>query len=92
MVTVRGQHAVAVTSGQVERVRLKPAAPTPCVEAVTAIEAADWLLFGPGSWYTSVIPHLLVPGIAEAITASTARRLVTLKPRHGKRNVRTVAR
>jgi uncharacterized cofD-like protein len=76
--TVRGQHAVAITPGQVERVRLRPAAPTPCAEAVTAIEEADWLLFGPGSWYTSVIPHLLVPGIAEAITASGARRLVTL--------------
>jgi uncharacterized cofD-like protein len=36
------------------------------------------LLFGPGSWFTSVIPHLLVPDLAVAVTASRARRLVTL--------------
>ena len=39
---------------------------------------ADWLIFGPGSWYTSVLPHLLVPELADAIVSSPARRLVTL--------------
>jgi len=46
--------------------------------AVDAVKSADWLVFGPGSWFTSVIPHLLVPDLADAITASFARRLVTL--------------
>jgi uncharacterized cofD-like protein len=45
---------------------------------VQAVQDADWLIFGPGSWYTSVIPHLLVPELAAAIVASPARRLVTL--------------
>jgi uncharacterized cofD-like protein len=54
------------------------AAPAACAEAVTAVRAADWLIFGPGSWYTSVLPHLLVPGLADAIVSSPARRLVTL--------------
>ncbi|MEU4567398.1 2-phospho-L-lactate transferase CofD family protein [Micromonospora sp. NPDC023956] len=76
--TVRGQHQVAVTTGRVEALRLTPAAPVACPEAVTAIRDADWLIFGPGSWYTSVLPHLLVPGLAAAIVASPARRLVTL--------------
>jgi uncharacterized cofD-like protein len=75
---VRGQHAVAVTPGHVEVLRISPAAPPACVEAVSAVAAADWLIFGPGSWYTSVIPHLLVPDLAAAILASPARRLVTL--------------
>ncbi|MET7970825.1 uridine diphosphate-N-acetylglucosamine-binding protein YvcK [Micromonospora sp. NPDC005305] len=75
---VRGQHQVAVTSGTVESLRLTPAAPAACAEAVTAVRAADWLIFGPGSWYTSVLPHLLVPGLADAIVSSPARRLVTL--------------
>jgi uncharacterized cofD-like protein len=75
---VRGQHAVAVTRGHVEVVRISPAAPPACAEAVAAVGTADWLLFGPGSWYTSVIPHLLVPQLAAAILASPARRLVTL--------------
>jgi uncharacterized cofD-like protein len=75
---VRGQHQVAVTSGQVESLRLVPVDPSACPEAVTAVGEADWLIFGPGSWYTSVIPHLLVPELAEAIVSSPARRLVTL--------------
>jgi uncharacterized cofD-like protein len=75
---IRGQHAIAVTPGQVESVRLIPNDPPACAEAVAAIAAADWLIFGPGSWYTSVIPHLLVPGLAAAVLASPARRLVTL--------------
>jgi uncharacterized cofD-like protein len=75
---VRGQHSVAVTRGTVERVRLTPAEPPACTEAVEAIMSADWLIFGPGSWYTSVIPHLLVPGLAAAIAQSTAKRLVNL--------------
>lgn len=75
---LRGQHQVAVTTGRVESLRLTPAAPAACAEAVAAVRAADWLIFGPGSWYTSVLPHLLVPGLADAIVSSPARRLVTL--------------
>ncbi|GIJ27652.1 putative gluconeogenesis factor [Micromonospora qiuiae] len=76
--TIRGQHQVAVTTGRVESLRLTPQSPPACVQAVAAIGAADWLIFGPGSWYTSVLPHLLVPQLAAAILASQARRLVTL--------------
>ncbi|SCE92147.1 conserved hypothetical protein, cofD-related [Micromonospora viridifaciens] len=76
--TLRGQHQVAVTTGRVEALRLTPAAPAACAEAVAAVRRADWLIFGPGSWYTSVLPHLLVPGLADAIISSPARRLVTL--------------
>lgn len=75
---VSGQHQVAVTTGRVESLRLNPEAPAACPEALAAIGTADWLLFGPGSWYTSVLPHLLVPELAAAIAASPARRLVTL--------------
>jgi uncharacterized cofD-like protein len=78
VVTVSGQHAVAVALGHVEAVRISPVDPPTCPQAIDAITEADWLIFGPGSWYTSVLPHLLVPGLAEAITRSPARRLVTL--------------
>ncbi|GAA4600147.1 putative cofD-like protein [Actinoplanes octamycinicus] len=76
--TIRGQHSVAVVDGRVESVRLEPADPPACPQALEAVRAADWLIFGPGSWYTSVLPHLLVPGLAREIVASPARRLVTL--------------
>lgn len=78
VLTVEGQHAVAVAPGHVEAVRLTPPDPPACPEAVAAVREADWLIFGPGSWYTSVIPHLLVPELAAAIVASGAHRLVTL--------------
>jgi uncharacterized cofD-like protein len=76
--TVRGQHAVAVTPGRVVSLRLTPPGPPACPQAVAAVGEADWLIFGPGSWYTSVIPHLLVPQLGAAIVASPAARLVTL--------------
>jgi uncharacterized cofD-like protein len=78
LTTVRGQHAVAISPGLVEDVRLIPARPVACAEAVDAVGRADWLVFGPGSWFTSVIPHLLLPDLAAAIATSRARRVVTL--------------
>src|SRR4051812_6060291 len=76
--TVRGQSAVAVTSGRVASVRLVPEAPPACEEAVAAGLEADWVVLGPGSWFTSVMPHLLVPDLREALCDTTARRLITL--------------
>ena len=76
--TVRGQHAIAASRGVVEDVRIMPSDAPACDEAVDAVRSADWLLFGPGSWFTSVIPHLLVADLAAAVTASEGRRLVTL--------------
>lgn len=64
---VRGQSRVAVTSGTVDRVRLIPTDPPARPEAVEAIRQADYVVLGPGSWFTSVMPHLLVPEIAEAL-------------------------
>ncbi|NYE74080.1 gluconeogenesis factor YvcK family protein [Microlunatus parietis] len=75
---VRGQAAVATTTGQVSAVRLTPSDPPACPESVAVVEAADWVVLGPGSWFTSVIPHLLVPELADAILATKARRLLTL--------------
>jgi len=76
--TVRGQVACATTPGRVRSMSLIPADPPACPEAVAAIGAADWVVLGPGSWFTSVLPHLLVPGLAEALVTTRARRLVAL--------------
>jgi uncharacterized cofD-like protein len=75
---VRGQAQCAVTPGRVRSISLVPADPPACAEAVVAIGEADWVVFGPGSWFTSVLPHLLVPGLANALVATRARRLVAL--------------
>jgi uncharacterized cofD-like protein len=75
---VRGQVAVATTRGEVIGVRLDPPFIDACPQAVDAVLEADWVVFGPGSWFTSVIPHLLVPDMHKALTMTRARRIVTL--------------
>ena len=75
---VVGQVAVATTPGHVAAVHLRPQDPPACVESVRAVQEADWVVFGPGSWFTSVLPHLLVPDLREALVSTSARRLVCL--------------
>ena len=76
--SVRGQAAVASTSGEVRRVRLLPDRPEASPEAIEAIRSADIVTIGPGSWFSSVLPHLLVPGIVEALNATDAMVVVML--------------
>ena len=78
LATVRGQNAVATTPGHVVDISLVPDQPPACPEAVTSVLEAEWVVLGPGSWFTSVIPHLLVPGLREALVTSSARKVVTL--------------
>lgn len=76
--TLRGQATIASTKGSVHAVRLVPDAPPARDEAVAAVMEADSIVLGPGSWFTSVIPHLLVPDLAHAITTTTAQRVLVL--------------
>ena len=76
--TVCGQVEVASTAGQVVSIDLSPANPPACPEALEAVGKADWIVLGPGSWFTSVIPHLLVPDLRRALVSAPARRAVTL--------------
>ena len=55
----------------------------PAAIALSAIEMADWVVLGPGSLYTSVLPHLLMPDVRAALAATTARRLMVLNLRTG---------
>jgi uncharacterized cofD-like protein len=76
--SIRGQAAVAKTTAEVCAVHLEPVDPPACPESVDSVLAADWAVLGPGSWFTSVIPHLLVPGLAAAIEQTSARRILAL--------------
>ena len=75
---IRGQVAIATTPGKVRRVRLSPGHPPATRQAVDAIMNADLVVLGPGSWFTSVIPHVLVPDLAAALRATSARRALVL--------------
>ena len=75
---VRGQVEVASTAGEVLALRVDPPQAQACPEAILAIAEADAIVLGPGSWFTSVITHLAIPELAQAILESRARRVVVL--------------
>jgi len=78
VVTVRGQVEVATTEGRIEAIELEPADPPVSPAALAAVAEADWVVLGPGSWFTSVLPHLMVPALREALVATSARVVVVL--------------
>jgi uncharacterized cofD-like protein len=67
-----GETAIVESGKAIRRVFLDPEEVEPHPEALAAIKAADLIVIGPGSVFTSVIPNLLVPGIAKAIEESAA--------------------
>jgi uncharacterized cofD-like protein len=67
---VRGETTISRSTTRIKSVRLVPPGCQGLPEAIEAIESADAVVLGPGSLYTSVMPNLLVPGIAEAIVRS----------------------
>ncbi|MFR9675207.1 gluconeogenesis factor YvcK family protein [Streptomyces sp. TR06-5] len=75
---VRGQATVALTPGEVQQVHLVPSDPPAVEEALAAVLDADWVVVGPGSWFSSVIPHLLVPELLQALQETRARRVLSL--------------
>ncbi|MFC5280344.1 uridine diphosphate-N-acetylglucosamine-binding protein YvcK [Arcanobacterium canis] len=75
---IHGQSVIAKLGKSISKVALDPANPPARPEALRAIDEADWIVFGPGSWYTSVIPHLLVPDLQSAVSRTPARRMLVV--------------
>ena len=77
---ISGQAALgkAGDNALVTNVHLEPEGAPACIEALEAIDLADWVVLGPGSWYTSVLPHLLLPEMRGAIASTTAKKLLTM--------------
>jgi uncharacterized cofD-like protein len=75
---VVGQVQVATTTGEVVGLRLEPADAEACPAAIEAIESADAIVLGPGSWFTSVLAPLQVQGIARAVVESRGHVVVVL--------------
>ncbi len=73
--TIKGESQIPHAHGRIKRMHCEPVMPNATPEAIAAILNADLVVLGPGSLYTSVIPNLLVKGIADAIRQTTARRL-----------------
>lgn len=71
-INVVGESTIPKIDGKIEHIWIEPSNPLPFPPAVQAILNADLIIIGPGSLYTSVIPNLLVPGLADAIRSSRA--------------------
>jgi uncharacterized cofD-like protein len=69
---VIGESKITQMGGIIKRVWLEPNNPSPYPPAIQAILNADLIVIGPGSLYTSVMPNLLVPEIANALRVSKA--------------------
>ena len=69
---VRGETRISASKKRIVELRLDPANAPPMPQTLDAIAEADLITIGPGSLFTSLVPNLLVRGIAEAISASAA--------------------
>jgi len=78
LTTVRGQVEVATTDGVITSISLDPADPPVSPDALAAIRDADWVVLGPGSWFSSVLPHLMVPALHQGLVDTEARLVVVL--------------
>ena len=76
--TVSGQVAVAKAHGRIVSLALEPSAPHVPPATLEAIASADVVVLGPGSWYTSVLAHFLVPEVHRALVTASKRSVVTL--------------
>ena len=73
---VRGQIEVATAKGKLQSLQLLPKNPVVTPQVLQAIEEANWLTFGPGSWFSSVMPHFLMADLSNAISKSNAKKIM----------------
>lgn len=78
IVEISGQANVARSGGRVVDIRLNPPDAPVCDEAAAAVTDADYVVLGPGSWFTSVLPHFELPDLRRALVASEATRILVL--------------
>lgn len=72
---VRGESAITKYGGEIDRVYITPKTVKPTDLVLKAIEEADYIIMGPGSLYTSIIPNLVIDGMAETIVKSSAKKI-----------------
>jgi uncharacterized cofD-like protein len=72
---VRGESAIPLSGAKVVRLVIDPPDAAPAPGVLAALGAADMIILGPGSFYTSVLATVIVPGIVEALLASDATKI-----------------
>lgn len=72
---IEGESNIPSSAWQIRQVSLKPSTASPYIEVLRSVAAADVLIIGPGSLYTSIVPNLIVLGMQDAIRASSALKI-----------------
>ncbi|MEM9803894.1 MAG: gluconeogenesis factor YvcK family protein [Cyanobacteria bacterium P01_D01_bin.56] len=72
---IEGESNITKARGRIINIGCTPAAPPALPRALAAIKEADYIIMGPGSLYTSIVPNLLVPEIADAISSTQVPRI-----------------
>jgi uncharacterized cofD-like protein len=72
---IEGESNIPVAKGKIKSIGCIPADPPALPAAITAIDEAEYIIIGPGSLYTSIIPNLLVPQIRDAIANANVPRI-----------------
>lgn len=72
---IQGESQIPLAQKRIHRVHLYPPDVEPVPSSIDAIHNADAIILGPGSLYTSILPNLLVDGIAEAVRSSKAVKI-----------------
>lgn len=90
---VRGESSITKYGGKIDRVYISPKSvkTTPCV--LKAIQEADYIVMGPGSLYTSIIPNLVIEQVSNEILKSKARKIYVsnIMTQHGETDSYTVS-
>lgn len=75
---ITGQAQVGTTNFDIKEITLVPSGVAACPQALTAVQNADVVVLGPGSWFTSVMPHFQVQDMASALISTQAKRVLVL--------------
>ena len=72
---IRGESSITKAGGVIDHVYITPSRVKPNEDVLKAIEEADYIIMGPGSLYTSIIPNLVISNVAEKIRESNAKKI-----------------
>lgn len=73
---VVGESNICRAHGRIQKVLLSPHAPPPVDGLIESLHTADFIVIGPGSLYSSVMPNLLVDGVAQALRETRALKVM----------------
>lgn len=74
-IRIRGEAQIGDVEGKIDGIEISPPTAEAYPESVRAIQEADLIVIGPGSLYTSILPNLMVKGIADALRATPAYKI-----------------